>query len=160
MMDAITKLTEAVTEMPQREMANLSPPGLERKKVDVRFMNVQEFDGTTRSGTLVILAQEQHPCPIQACARSFVPGRVGDVGHPRDCLELCGDALWFSLQSPMPVLPWVSAVYPPSGRRVKRTHFVTEVAPSLQPQDRCQNHTSAKSSYPFPVCYRQIFGRK
>ena len=45
MMDAITKLTEAVTGMPQREMANLTPPGLERKKVDVRFMNVQEFDG-------------------------------------------------------------------------------------------------------------------
>ena len=45
MMDAITKLTEAVTGMQQREAASLRPPGLARKKIDVRFMKVQEFDG-------------------------------------------------------------------------------------------------------------------
>ena len=44
MMDAITKLTE-VTGMQQREAASLRPPGLERKKIDVRFMKDQEFDG-------------------------------------------------------------------------------------------------------------------
>ena len=45
MMEAITKLTEVVTGMQQREMTNVKPPGLERKKIDVRFMKVQEFDG-------------------------------------------------------------------------------------------------------------------
>ena len=45
MMEAITKLTEVVSGMLQREMTNVKPPGLERKKIDVRFMKVQEFDG-------------------------------------------------------------------------------------------------------------------
>ena len=45
MMEAITKLTEVVTGMQQREMTNVKPPGLECKKIDDRFMKVQEFDG-------------------------------------------------------------------------------------------------------------------
>ena len=42
--EAITKLSEVVTGMQQREMTNVKPPGLVRKKIDVRFMKVQEFD--------------------------------------------------------------------------------------------------------------------
>ena len=34
MMEAITKLTEVVTGMQQREMTNVKLPGLEREKID------------------------------------------------------------------------------------------------------------------------------
>ena len=43
-MDAITKRTEAVTGMQQGETSSLRLPGLEWKKIDVRFLKVQEFD--------------------------------------------------------------------------------------------------------------------
>ena len=144
MMEATTKLTQAMTDMQQSGSGNRGgQPGInaDRKKIDMRYIKVQEFEGKTEDWDTWsfsfkggIRAQDKRAYDLIGKVEQLVVD-MDENGLDPNAEAISGELYNLLCQGPSTINP------------LMRSHSMAETSQGLQPYDCGQDYPSIGRSY-------------